>query len=79
MSFISIYQPTMNMAIEYNNIVLNINRRPSTKSLMVAIPMYMYRIETNEFSHGLNFFQKTVLKLKGRQVLKMKQFPVTSV
>jgi len=37
---------------------------------MVAIPMYMYRIETNEFSHGLNFFQKTVLKFKGRPGIK---------
>jgi hypothetical protein len=37
---------------------------------MVAIPMNMYRIETNEFSHGLNFFQKTVLKLKGRPGIK---------
>jgi hypothetical protein len=28
--------------------------------------MYRYRIETNEFSYGLNFFQKAILKLKAR-------------
>lgn len=54
------------MAIEYNNIIFNINRKPSKKSFLTAIPMYRYRIETNEFSYGLNFFQKAVLKLKAR-------------
>lgn len=54
------------MAIEYSNIILNINRKPSRKSFLAAIPMYRYRIETNEFSYGLNFFQKAVLKLKAR-------------
>jgi|GEM_PF-3393540 len=52
------------MAPEYNKILLNISRRPSPKNIMVAIPLYMYRIETNEFEHELNFFQKTVLKFK---------------
>jgi len=37
---------------------------------MVSIPMYMYRIETNEFEHGLNFFQKTVLKFKAKPGIK---------
>ena len=54
------------MAIEYNNIYFNISRKPSSKYMMVAIPMYMYRIETNEFTHGLNFFQKMILKFKAR-------------
>lgn len=58
------------MATEFNNIFLNINRKPSPKSIMVAIPMNMYRVETNEFSHGLNFFQKTVLKFKARPGIK---------
>jgi hypothetical protein len=30
----------------------------------------MYRIETNEFEHGLNFFQKIVLKFKARPGIK---------
>jgi hypothetical protein len=30
----------------------------------------MYRIETNEFEHGLNFFQKIVLKFKVRPGIK---------
>jgi hypothetical protein len=54
------------MAIEYNNIILNVGRKPSKKSFLVAIPMFRYRIETNEFSYGLNFFQKAVLKFKVR-------------
>lgn len=33
---------------------------------MVSIPLNMYRIETNEFDHGLNFFQKIVLKFKAK-------------
>ena len=37
---------------------------------MVCIPFYMYRIETNEFEHGLNFFQKIVLKFKARPGIK---------
>lgn len=66
MSFITIYRQIKFMGIEYNKIILNIKRRPSSKYIMVAIPMYMYRVETNEFSHGLNFFQKTVLKFKAK-------------
>lgn len=58
------------MVLEYNNIILNIKARPSPKNIMVAIPMNMYRVETNQFSHGLNFFQKTVLKFKLRPGIK---------
>jgi len=54
------------MVIDYNNIYLNIGKPPSRKYILVAIPMYLYRIETNEFSHGLNFFQKIVLKFKSK-------------
>lgn len=58
------------MAIEYNNTFLNINYKPSPKSMMVAIPMNLFRVETNEFSYGLNFFQKTVLKFKAYAGMK---------
>jgi hypothetical protein len=54
------------MEIEYNNIYHHIKRRPSKKYLMVSIPLYMYRVETNEFEHGLNFFQKIVLKFRAK-------------
>ncbi len=37
---------------------------------MVSIPLYMYRVETNEFEHGLNFFQKVVLKFKVKPNIK---------
>ena len=37
---------------------------------MVSIPLYMYRVETNEFEHGLNFFQKVVLKFKAKPGIK---------
>lgn len=58
------------MVIEYNNIYFQIKHRPSPKCIMVAIPLYMYRIETNEFEHGLNFFQKMVLKFKAKPGIK---------
>lgn len=58
------------MEIEYNNIYHYIKRRPSKKYLMVSIPLYMYRVETNEFEHGLNFFQKVVLKFKAKPNIK---------
>lgn len=38
--------------------------------MMVAIPMNLFRVETNEFSYGLNFFQKTVLKFKAYPGMK---------
>lgn len=58
------------MGIEYNNIYHHIKRRPSKKYIMVSIPLYMYRVETNEFEHGLNFFQKVVLKFKAKPNIK---------
>ena len=58
------------MAIEYNNILNHIEIRPSKKVVMVSIPLYMYRVETNEFKHGLNFFQKVVLKFKANPSIK---------
>lgn len=58
------------MAIEYNTIYNHIKHRPSRKSMMVCLPFYMYRIETNEFEHGLNFFQKIVLKFKAKPGIK---------
>lgn len=58
------------MEIEYSNIYHHIKRRPSKKYLMVSIPLYMYRVETNEFEHGLNFFQKVVLKFKAKPNIK---------
>lgn len=58
------------MEIEYNNIYHHIKRRPSKKYIMVSIPLYMYRVETNEFEHGLNFFQKVVLKFKAKPNIK---------
>lgn len=40
---------------------------------MVSIPLYMYRVETNEFEHGLNFFQKLVLKFKAKPNIKIEK------
>lgn len=58
------------MEIEYKTIYFQIKRRPSPKCIMVSIPLCMFRIETNEFEHGLNFFQKTVLKFKAKPGIK---------
>lgn len=52
------------MAIGSDKTIFMGMARPSDKSLLVSIPMYMYRIQTNKFTSGLNFFQKAVLKLK---------------
>lgn len=57
------------METEYNKIYFKGSRRPSPKRMMIVIPMNRYRIETNEFSYGLNFFQKTVLKFKSKPSL----------
>ncbi len=54
------------MAIDYSKIFLNIDRHPAPPRILIAIPMYLYRVETNEFSHGLNFFQITILKFKAK-------------
>lgn len=61
------------MATEFNKLYLNVGRRPSPKYLMVALPMNLYRVETNEFTHGLNFFQTIVLKLKAKPGIKEEQ------
>jgi len=38
--------------------------KPTEKSFLVGIPMYMYRIQSQGFSSELNFFQDLVLKFK---------------
>lgn len=52
------------MAIESDKIIFMGMAKPSDKCLLVSIPMNMYRIQTNTFTSGLNYFQKAVLKLK---------------
>lgn len=54
------------MAGESNRIIFNFYglRRPSPKSILVSIPMNMYRIKTYQFEYGLDFFQRAVLMLK---------------
>ncbi len=49
--------------VSKKTIFMGINK-PSDKCLLVSIPMKMYRIQTNKFTSGLNYFQKAVLKLK---------------
>lgn len=52
------------MAVESNKTIFMGMAKPSDKCLLVSIPMSMYRIQTNRFTSGLNYFQKAVLKLK---------------
>lgn len=52
------------MAIESNKTIFMGLPKPSDKCLLVAIPMNMYRVQTNKFTSGLNYFQKAVLKFK---------------
>lgn len=62
MNFIQNFQLISDMEIEYTNIHFKFRNRPSPYSFLVAIPMFMYRIETNDFLRGLNFFQKNILR-----------------
>ena len=48
------------------DIIFNYPKRPSKKSMVIGIPMLEYRIQTNDFKSGLNFFQKAILKFKSR-------------
>ncbi len=52
------------MAQESFDYILNINQRPNRTGVLLAIPMYMYRIETLKIDYGINFFQKAVLMFK---------------
>ena len=55
------------MAIESKKIILHKPQGvPSKKAFLVAIPMDMYRIKTQDFVGGLDFFQHTVLRFKAR-------------
>lgn len=38
--------------------------KPTEKSFLVGIPMYMYRVQSQGFTSELNFFQELVLKFK---------------
>lgn len=52
------------MAQELFDYILNVNHRPNKTGVLIAIPMYMYRIETLSIEYGVNFFQKAVLMFK---------------
>ena len=52
------------MARESIDYILNISHRPNRTAVLLAIPMYMYRIETKRIEYGINFFQKAVLMFK---------------
>ncbi len=62
MNFILIKQ-NYNMEFSSNKIIYN-QTKPTEKSFLVGIPMYMYRIQSQGFSSELNFFQDLVLKFK---------------
>lgn len=60
------YIPTKqncNMEFSSNKIIYN-QIKPTEKSFLVGIPMYMYRVQSQGFSSELNFFQNLVLKFK---------------
>lgn len=55
------------MATKSNLIVIHTNQgRPSEKAFLVGIPMDMYRLKTQDFSGGLDFFQHAILHFKER-------------
>lgn len=52
------------MVQESIDYILNIEHRPNKTGVLLAIPMYMYRIESYKIDYGINFFQKAVLMFK---------------
>ena len=52
------------MAQELYEYIYNVEHRPNKTGVLLAIPMYMYRIETFKIEYGINFFQKAVLMFK---------------
>lgn len=62
MNYILIKQ-NCNMEFLSNKIIYN-QTKPTEKSFLVGIPMYMYRVQSQGFSSELNFFQNLVLKFK---------------
>lgn len=54
------------MEIEYKRVIYNIKGKPSPKTMLISIPMYMYRIKTKKYEYGLDFFQRAFLKFKFR-------------
>lgn len=53
------------MEISYNKIYYK-GFRPSEKSLLVAIPMYVNHVQTVSFNSGLDFLERLVLRFKRR-------------
>ena len=64
MNFTLTSQQTSSMARESFDYILNVEHRPNKTGVLLAIPMYMYRIETLRIEYGINFFQKAVLMFK---------------
>ena len=54
------------MATEYSRLIFNLDSAPSPKFILVAVPLYMYRIQTSKFDSGLNFFEKTIFRFMAR-------------
>lgn len=54
------------MAKSHNIYIYNLENRPSKFSFLVAIPFYMYRIQSYDYTDGLNFFQRAVLKFMAK-------------
>lgn len=52
------------MVQESFDYIFNLEHRPNKTAVLLAIPMYMYRIETSKIEYGINFFQKAVLMFK---------------
>ena len=62
MNFIHIKQ-NCNMEFLSNKIICS-QTKPTEKSFLIGIPMYMYRVQSQGFTSELNFFQEIVLKFK---------------
>ena len=61
------FSPEMkSMETTFDNIIFNYPKVPSKQSALVAIPLNMYRIQTNKVRNGMDFFMKAVLRFKAK-------------
>ncbi|MCI6794039.1 MAG: hypothetical protein MR635_04980 [Mollicutes bacterium] len=58
------------METKLDKLIFNYPKVPSRKFKLVAVPMYMYTVQTNNFKNGMDFFEKAVLRFKTKPGFK---------
>lgn len=58
------------METRFDKIIFNYPKVSSRKYKLVAVPMNMYTVQTNDFKNGMDFFEKAVLRFKTKPGFK---------